>query len=236
MKKYTTIGLILLVFILSACGRRPIPVATSYQATTQHKMQAAHHWNVLAAHVAKRLKNTLDLTFPESVIKPAVHIRYTKDREGIPFGKAFYHMLRTQLLQKGVVLLTNTDYQDTLILDYDMQVLHHKDRRLTYPPPGIFTGLAGGIWLIAKAVDDWSYPELAILPFATVADAGLMMDYYLPGETNTEVIITTSVTMDNQYIFGDTGIYYINSGDEDHYYEANRTFQIVSCPESSSCP
>ncbi|MEK7990034.1 MAG: hypothetical protein VSS52_003445 [Thiotrichaceae bacterium] len=236
MKSYSIIALIILAIGLSACSHRPIPVATSYKTSTQQKMQAAHHWNVLAAHVAKRLKDTLDVTFPDINTQPPVHIRFTKDYEEVPFGKAFYHMLRTRLLQKGVVVTTDTEYKDTLLLDFDMQVVRHKDRRLTYPPPGSFSALAGSIWLVSKAIDDWTYPEAALLPFALVADVGLAMDYYLPGETNTEVIISTAVTMGNQYIFGDTGIYYINTDDDDHYFVAGRKFPVVSCSQNSTCP
>lgn len=236
MKSYSIITLLLLTLGLAACSHRPIPVATSYASSTQQKMQAAHHWNVLAAHVAKRLKDTLDATFPEVSNQPAVHIRYFREYEETPFGKAFYHMLRTALLQRGVVLVTDTEYHNTVLLDYDMQVVHHKDRRLTYPPPGSFSATAGGIWLIARAIDRWSYPELSVIPLALIGDIGLAMDYYLPGETNTEVIISTTVTMGNQYIFGDTGVYYINTGDDDHYYVAGRKFPVVSCPQASTCP
>lgn len=219
------------IILLTSCAYRPIPLATSYPVTTQNKMQAVHHWDVLAADVADRLKTTIDLTFPDATVKPPVFIRFTKEYEDVPFGKAFYHLLRTQLVQRGVNVVTNTEYSDTLLLDYDMQVVFHKDRRLTYPTPGIFTALGGGVWLMAHGAEHWDPSGLAALPALVAADAYALSERYMPGETNTEVLISTTVTSNDQYIFGYNDIYYINDGDYEQYDDHNnngiKTFNVV---------
>ena len=216
MNRYLPIAIIMLS-ILAGCTHRPLPVATSYPATAQRKMQAAHHWDVLADDVAKRLKKTLDITFPNAVVKPSLVIHTTQDKEKSSFGKAFASLLNTKLVQQGLVVLSDMDYGDNLVVEYDMQVIHHKDRRLTYLPPGLFTAIAGGVWMVDQAQERWRYPGLATLPFTLLADVDSFMDYFLPGETNTEVLISTSVKMGQQYIFGDSRIYYVNDGDYDHY-------------------
>jgi hypothetical protein len=238
MKGYLSIIATTVTFlvILAGCTHRPIPLATSYPVSTQHKMQAAHHWEVLAQHVADRLANTLEMTFPNAVVKPALYIRYTQAQEKIPFGKAFFHLLTAALVQKGLVLVNDANYGNILMLDYDMQIVHHKDRRLTYPPPGTFTGLGALAWLVAYGADKWGDPELAVFPLSLAADAYASKDFFLPGETNTEVIITTSVTMGQQYIFGDTNLYYVNTGDSDHYENDALTYQVVGCPQQTVCP
>ena len=226
MKRYLPIAIITLS-LLAGCMHRPLPVATSYPATAQRKMQAGHHWNILADDVAKRLKKTLDITFPNAVVKPSLVISTTQNKEKSPFGKAFRNLLNTKLIQQGLVVLSDMDYGDNLVVEYDMQVIHHKDRRLTYLPPGLFTAIAGGIWMIDQAQERWRYPGLATLPFTLLADVDSFMDYFLPGETNTEVLINTSVKMGQQYIFGDSRIYYVNDGDYDHYENQNKTYQLV---------
>jgi len=219
--------LIISIFLalLTSCGRRPIPVASSYPATAQRKMQSAHHWDVLATDVATRLKKTLELTFPNAIVKPSLYIR---DQDKSPFAKTFFNLLATKLVQQGLVVLKDYPMDNALIVEYNMQVVHHKDRRLTYPPPGMFTALAAGVWMVAQAQDNWQYPGLAALPFAIAADANSLIDLYLPGETNTEVVITTTATMGQQYVFGDSRIYYINEGDYDHYQNESKTYQLVN--------
>jgi len=123
--------LILTVTLLAACSRSthiPIPVVTSYAATGQQKMQAAHHWNVLAYDVAKRLKRSVDLTFSKASKKPPLIINITDKQQKDPFAKAFSSLLTTKLVQQGVVVLTgDTKYAgETLGIDYDVQVIHHK--------------------------------------------------------------------------------------------------------------
>jgi hypothetical protein len=53
----------------------------------------------------------------------------------------------------------------------------------------------------------------------------------MPGETNTEVLITTTVTTNDQYIFGYNEMYYINDGDYEQYDDHNnngiQTFNVV---------
>ena len=229
MKGYLLIATITLL-IVAGCSHRPIPLATSYPVTAQRKMQSAHHWDVLANDVAKRLHKTLDITFPNAVVKPSLFIKLTEKQEKMPFGKAFFTLLTTKLLQQGlVVMVSDSGYGDNLVVDYDMLVVHHKDRRLTYPPPGVYTALATGVWMATKAIDSWSYPVIASIPFGMAGDVNALASYYLPGETNTEVVLTTSVTMGQQYIFGDSRVYYINDGDFDHYDDdITKTYQVVN--------
>ncbi|MBE9562821.1 MAG: hypothetical protein IMF12_08175 [Proteobacteria bacterium] len=228
MKGYILVAI--LGLLVASCSHRPIPVAKSYPITGQQKMQAAHHWDVLATDVANRLKKTMELTFPNAETLPPVFVKITNKQEEIPFGKAFYNLLNTKLVQQSLVVLTNDAGfgSDTLVVGYDMQVVHHKDRRLTYPPPGAYTALAGGVWMVANAINNWAHPGLVVLPFTLAADADALLDYYLPGETNTEVIITTSVTMSQQYVFGDSRMYYVNTGDYDHYEDIDKTYQVVN--------
>jgi len=228
MKGYLLIATVTLLG--ASCTHSPIPVATSYATTTQQKMQAAHHWNVLAYDVAKRLKKSVNLTFSKATDKPPLVIKISDEQKKRPFGKAFSNLLTTKLVQQGMVVLSDdSEYTgDHLIIGYDMQVLHHKDRRKTYWPPGLLTALTGGVFLVKQAIDNWQHPGLAAIPFAIAGDIKSARSYKYPGETNTEVLITTLVTKNQQYIFGDSRIYYINDGDSDHYENLSKTYQVVN--------
>lgn len=234
--------------ILAGCTHRPIPLATSYPISAQQKMQAAHHWDVLAEDVARRLKKMMDVTFVNAVTPPPIYIQPGSEGQS-SFGRVFHRLLANQLVKLGLVVLTSRalpaqmgaysdsiSFRDTLVINYDMEVVHFPDRRLTYPIPGTFSLLAGGVWLVSRAIDDWAHPGAAAFPVTAAADAYLMKDLYLPGETNTEVVITTGATVNQQHIFGDTSIYYINEGDADLYYAGGgKSFSVVGCPQPGSC-
>ena len=53
-KYVLTILLLLLPAFLISC-RSQIPIATNYPYSEQQKMQAPHHWDVLAAEVVEQL-------------------------------------------------------------------------------------------------------------------------------------------------------------------------------------
>ena len=178
-----TISVIFL--ILAGCANTthsPIPIATGYPITNQHKMQDAHHWDVLTKDLARRLKKTMAITFPNVTVKPPLVVKLTGDQENLPFAKAFNNLLISRLVQqKMVVLETNSGYADSLTVDYNMQVIQHQYPRLL------------------SADDIW------------------------------EVLITTSVSKGQQYIFRDSRVYYINDGDSNHYDRnmgTNKTYQV----------
>lgn len=230
MKTLLLIMATLTTLLVTGCAYRAIPLAVSYPLSTQNRMQAAHHWDVLAEHSADRLAQTLEVTFPNAVVKPALFIRYTQEQEKVPFARAFFHMLTSKLVQKGLVVVNNADASNALMIDYDVQVVEHKDRRRFNPPLGTYTVLGGLVWLIARGIDKWGDPTLAVYPLVAGAEAYTAAKYYLPGETNTEVVVTTSASLGQQYVFQETNVYYVNTGDADHYEQAGKTYQVVGCP------
>ncbi len=179
--KGNLIKISIILLILTGCVQRPIPIESADPISKQHKIQAAHHWDVLAKDLAIRLKRTMDITFPNATVKPPLVIKLTGDQEKVPFAKAFNNLLISRLVQQQMVVLeTNVGYADSLMVDYNMQVIQHQ------------------------------YPKL------------LSADYIW------EVLITTSVSKGQQYIFRDSRIYYINDGDSDHYDRnmGTKTYQV----------
>ena len=95
------------------------PVPSAYPLSTQQKMQAVHHWGVLAEDTANIIDLKLKGAFPDNqnpiYVAPA----------GItPFDKAFHELLITRLVEKGLVVSNN--YKNPLVLSFDTQVVAHK--------------------------------------------------------------------------------------------------------------
>ncbi|MEM7019382.1 MAG: hypothetical protein AAF512_18840 [Pseudomonadota bacterium] len=298
--KRSGIGLMLglsgAVMLLSACSHTPIPVAETYPITTQQRMQAAHHWELLAEHVAGKIAQNMpqpnpagvgafDTVFAPAPVEPAstpvadvidatptppggdmsmsdpvaatenlmssldsmmtlstppvpsIYVSLPRKGQATTFGRAFHNMLRTQLVKRGIAVSNNPNAVNSncpsintckpMILDYDIQVVQHKDRSAHMTMPGAFSLSAAGIWMVAQIVDTWVDPEWAVVPVALALDANAARQLRFPGQTNTEVVISTSLADGDLVVFGETNIYYVNTGDQDHYERGARTLKVV---------
>ena len=58
-KTSVTAALALTCLALTACGSAPIPVASNFDYTVQHKVRSAGHWNLMADDVVKQTLATL---------------------------------------------------------------------------------------------------------------------------------------------------------------------------------
>lgn len=185
--------LTLVLAVLAVAGCRSVPTPTNYPRTSQQEMLSAHHWDVLAEHIALQLRQTLDLTFADGIIQPAIFIRYTADMEKVPFLEGFNDQLRTRLLQQGINVVTDTSYADTLIMDVDAQVVEHNA----------------------------SYSEVRGSGRACFTCDPVRIPYG-------EVIISTAVTMGQQYVFSSEDVFYTRAVDFDLYDSYGKTYQVVN--------
>lgn len=189
-----------------------VPVPTTYPLTYQQKMQAAHHWDVLASDVAQRLGAALNSLGAEDTL--VLHVRPADELS--VFGRAFYNLLATQLMQQGFGVSVDPAEASLEVL-YDVQVVTHNDRGFIRPTPGLFTGLTAGV-LVLRELATSSVPEAAALAGAVAADIGTG---YITGPTpDSEVIITTSVMSGNRFVTRISDLYYISD---------NNTKQYIAC-------
>jgi len=124
-------------------------------------------------------------------LPPALYINPPRGGQETPFMMAFHDLLRSHLVQKGIVVSTRPDSVNTfcsdittckpMLLDYDLQIVHHKDRR--------------------------------------------GRRYY--GQPATEVVIHTNITDGDLVVFSRSDIYYINTGDDDHYQRRTKTLRVT---------
>jgi len=267
-KKPLAFGFILIsTFLLNACSHSPVPLAESYPFSKQKRMQAAHHWDILAQHTATRIQASLPThTTPDPFVQDAnrlvdangavsnamvgldamdavpvsnaLYINPPKRGQETDFGVAFGKMLRNQLVQRGIMVTTNPDGVNTyctasasckpMIVDYDIQVVRHKDRETALLMPGIHSTASVGVWALAQIINKWQNPEWAVAPIALALDVNAAKNMRFPGQTNTEVIISTSIMDGDLIVYGETNIYYINAGDDDHYHKGTQSYRMVA--------
>ena len=198
------------IFLLS-CGRIPEPVGYDY--SVQHKMQAAYHWEVLAADVAYQINNEL---IRSDFINAPVFVKETcgddslicQPNETSSFNETFRDLLITQLVSLGVPTSASPD-KDAITVNYKTKLLYHTPGRIRTIRPGAITTLTAGILVLRNAPSSLLTLGLAgALDFAN-ASADTASNY--------EVIITTSLVDKDKYLFRQSNIYYINDSDFWHY-------------------
>ncbi len=95
-----------------------LPLPSPYVQTSQKKMQAVHHWSVLARNMVNMIDAKLLKSLPE--YQDPVYVAPA----GItPFDKAFQQLLITCLVEKGWVVSNN--YKNPLVLSFDTQIVNH---------------------------------------------------------------------------------------------------------------
>lgn len=211
------------IVALTGCapGTAQAPVSITYPRTEQHKMQAAHHWEVLAEYQAGCIVYGVRDRRKTIYIEPPA----PSDSN---FKHAFHLMLGEHVIRRGGLLVTQPQAGGVQV-NYTVQTLTHKDRGYVAPAPGTYTALGGGALLAGMAIQNWSHPELVALPFLVGAD--VFSGGWAKVEP-TEVIITTRMVEGNLVLMSDTNVFYYNPGDTDHYVDnlalqQGRVFQVV---------
>ena len=230
----TSVFAIALIFL---CSCSNVPKPASYPLSYQQKMQAVHHWDVLADDVAKEVKLALRKEKekdPTLCDKPI----YLEPRKASLFGKVFDTLLITQLVnQKGptkheskqkIKLTTKNESKqkikltknenNSLKLKYETQMVKHCSNRHTSPLyPGealLLTALGHGVYKAFSANSD----ALGLFAAAGAVEVinGLEHDWNW-NMPHYEIVITTELTEDDRVIDRRSNIYYINDADFWHY-------------------
>ncbi|MHB0775665.1 hypothetical protein [Halomonas sp. WWR20] len=193
--------------LLSGCfyvNTSQAPMVTTYPITEQQKMQAAHHWDVLAQHEAQQILSNPSLRDRSLFI--------SANRQATPFARGFDELLISQLVSGGAAV--RTDPINAAQIGYTVQVVKHRDRDFIRQPRGTWTALTTGVAVATLPINQWREPALALIPAAGLIDA---FSGNWAALSNEEVIITTQVTDNNRILYSSSNIYYINAGDDDHY-------------------
>ena len=207
---------------LSSCGSQ-LPIATTFPSSTQRKMQAAQHWDVLASEVADRVEVAF-VDRPDLAGRPI----FVPQKGASPFAAAFHELLISQLVFRGMQV--SVAQEDSLVLDYSVLGVKH-NWRFQRPKPGLLTALPGGAWAVYE-LSKLGYG--ASLYFAAATVAGALLDYgigHWATESDNEVIITASLSYNNRYVLHMSNIYYINDPDKWHYAggpSGGRTLRVVN--------
>jgi hypothetical protein len=196
----------ILVCLLGSCAQVPVPA--TYRINTQKKIQAAYHWDVLASDVAEQAY--LFLSQDGKLQDIPIYVAAAEDTL---FDGVFRDLLITQLVQQGVTVVDSRD--NALTMTYRAQLLRHGKRTIRQPPSK-YSALALGI-KVARDIADWATEDILNVGVGLGVLADLNRGATTGGTPDVEVILTTSMLLNNRYVNRKSDIYYINEPDGWHY-------------------
>ena len=118
--KIKLIAGIIALSALTGCTQAQAPTASSSEYTTQHKMQAVYHWDVLAEEVVAKLVK-------KSLTGRTIDIVSVDNTD---FEMAFEDLLITRMVDAGIGVRKNDRKNDSnsLELEFDIQLVNHQGR------------------------------------------------------------------------------------------------------------
>ena len=194
------------VATLVGCAQRaPIPVAENFEYTSQPKVRSAGHWDLVSRDVVNQTLSTLDKTG----VAPNTPLHVSLPANATQFETAFREFLITKLVQNGAVVQQNLG--QALEVSYGIQVVRHNSDRPHFIP-GQFTMLAAGLFAAYGLRHEHIDAQLAAGLGLTLA-ADYANSINSGGPTNTELILTTTVSRGGQYVARKTDVYYLENAD-----------------------
>lgn len=223
--KHRTIGAMVaipvIMCLLGSCSQAPIP--STYIMNAQKKMQAAHHWDILASDIAEQTRLFVGKNGKLKNIP-----LYVASSHATPFDDIFHNLLVTRLVQQGIVVSNTGD--NAIVMEVEATLLRHSGRTINHPRVK-YSALATGI-KVAHDVADWALGDILSLGvgLGVLADLNRGID---TGDTpDVEVVITTSMVFDSRYMMRKSDIYYIHKPDWWHYGKDRtndaKTYHVVN--------
>ena len=175
------------------------PVATGYPLTTQQKMQAMHHWDRLAEHVASQASLALDHFMPDS--KAGVYIAPAGNT---PFAKSYREALITHFVAYGIPVAFSPE--GNAVLEVSSELVNH-GRKLVKTDSGAYRTLEPGFR--QEKDGEGEYKRLPLV----AGESG----YFDDGQPTTEMQVNTSLIFQNSYLYRNSSIFYVDSAEWRHY-------------------
>lgn len=187
-----------------------VPVPAAYPLSTQQKMQAMQHWDILADDVSSKVINFFEYNVFERHYPVFVAPGGTT-----PFEKAFHSLLITKLVERGVQVSKNSD--SSMILSFDLHMVRHSTRTIV-TQKGVYRSLAPGMYVRHLSRTNPS-PEEILSSESQVEESHINAEagYFTHHLPNVEIMVTASLSRTDKYAMRTSSIYYINDSDWSNY-------------------
>lgn len=203
------ITLIAVSTLVMGCASQ-VPLAENYPLTSQKKVMAAQHWDVIASDIAQETKAILS----QGNFQANQPIFVAPSPESTDFTRAFHNFLVTRLVRHG--LNVTEQRAGALEVRYETQVVRHNSDRYAHRP-GTLTALVAGI-LVGRNVHTWDATEKGLGALALAAGLDFVIGHHA-SVTKTELLVTTSLLDAGRYVMRKSDVYYIEDEDGSLYQQ-----------------
>ncbi|MBB6253891.1 hypothetical protein [Nitrospirillum iridis] len=185
--------------LLSGCAERP--VATSFLTAPQYKMETAAHWVLVAKDVSSAVSAYLQ---EQTGQKPPVQVYLTRHGDTL-FADAFQQAVTTAFVQNGHAVAMEPKPDVVMVAIDVLPMAHPRIYGANHSVPGPLTALGAGV-AVGRLM--WDAVPWGI----TAAAAGLALDTARAtvDETNTELMLTVSISRDGYFIYRSQAVYYVD--------------------------
>jgi hypothetical protein len=215
MKSMKFASIAILAALLGACSNQP--VGKWQERSQQMKLNAVQHWGLIAADAVEQTK--MAVSSQENIKNRPL---FVTDNRGTHFDRAFRNYMITGLVNAG--LAVSDRKEGAVEISYESQVIRHGasfDPSVFGYKPGIATGGVAGFWVLRNA------STTGIAAGTLAAAAGY--DFYKVTEpTGVELLLTTSIVSENQYVMRNTDAYYIEKADA-YLFEPCKSRSATGC-------
>jgi hypothetical protein len=201
---FSRLLIVSLLMLLAGCASQ-VPLAANHPLSSQKKARAVHHWDVLADDVTTQTFVALR----KAGIAEGTPLYVAHPTDTSVFAKAFRTLLITRMVGRGLPVLSEPSL-DAIELHYETQLVRHNSSRYAHAP-GTFTALAAGIWVVRDMIIGDTAAMPAGLALGALADYGA--GHFAGGPTATELLVTSSISLDYKYLMRKSDIYYIEDAD-----------------------
>jgi hypothetical protein len=179
------------------------PVPKLFPLTTQEKIQAVHHWDLIAGHTADLVKKGLESSYPRRV-----RGIYVSPSGITPFEKVFHALLITHLFEEGLSVCN--DPKDNLILSFDIELVKHPTRVIGIDSE-VYDSLGPGLVVRTGSPAPQARKDAGrdYRVSKTTRLSHEVGDHLFTLPEN-EIILTTSLTQNGSYMMRNSSIYYID--------------------------
>ncbi len=222
MKKLLPVAMAVAVLAGCSTTHSEAPLASNFATSKQTKLQAANHWLLIAKDVADQIRiGTEKVGAPVFVTPPQHNSKFTQ---------AFYTQIITSLVNQGVTVRKYND-GTAQVIDIDTQLLkfspnRHQNKRFIST-----SAISAGV----MAIHGLDFPVKTDAVLAGLAVTGaydwlrwIDQEYASGATPQYELIVTTSLVKNSQFIARRTDAYYIADSDWTMYNkESDYTFRVV---------
>lgn len=179
------------VLALTGCASEaPVPYGANYAQPTQMKVRAAGHWDLMANDVVADTLGTLQ----RNGLSPKTPLYVALPHNPSAFDTVFHALVVTKLVQNGASVYNTPGQQ--LEVSYDAQVVHHNLQHVGgYDPQAPYGADGRGYNGFGATIGDADYQPI------TAAGA----------PAYSEVLLTTTVLRQGQYVARKSNVYYVDN-------------------------